>query len=156
VTGALMQIGELRARVDGGGIIRGAELDADAERIWMAVLMLGAEWWDGALIAHLGNDLPVRMTGYLSHCRVDPVYDMVAAARSGDMPFWYRGGVSAHAGATRRQIEESRLDYVMVWDMLAVLATRLQASTMMGIAIELPGIPRLPWNSRKKMFDKCG
>ncbi|MBL4839380.1 MULTISPECIES: hypothetical protein [Thalassospira] len=156
VTGAMARIGELRARIDGGGIIRGADLDADAELIWMNVLMLDHEWRNGALAGMIGNDLPGRMAGYMAACRVEPVRDMVNAARSGDMPFWYPGGVRVHSAATRREVEESRLEYIMIWDMLSLLATRLGQSTRLGIVIELPAIARLPWNSRKKMFDKCG
>ncbi len=155
VTGALMQIGELRARVDGGGILRGADLDPDAERIWMAVLMLDAEWRAGRLGDAIGSDIPVRMQRYIGSNRIDPVRDTVMAARAGDMPDW-RQAAFYGATRTRRHVEESRLEYIMVWDVLSVLATRLQTSTMMGIVIELPGIPRLPWNSRKKMFDKWG
>lgn len=155
VTGAMMQIGELQARIDGGGILRGADLDPDAERIWMTVLMIDAQWRAGRLGDAIGSDIPVRMQRYIGSNRIDPVRDTVLAARAGDMPDWR---LAAFYGATRtrRDVEESRLEYIMVWDVLAMLATRLQGSTMMGIEIKMPSIARLPWNSRKKMFDKCG
>lgn len=155
VTGAMMRIGELNTRIDGGGRIRGAELHPDAERIWMGVLMLLDEWHNGELQHEIGSGLSVHMQrGMLRMSRsgqINPVYLAVSHARLGDMPGWYR----ASDGWPRRDVEDSRLNYVLVWDVLRVLYMRLAASTSMGILIEMPSIPRLPWQSRKKDIDDC-
>lgn len=155
VTAAMMRIGELDTRVDGGGRIQGAELDPDAERIWLAVLMLRDEWREGELQPELGTQLSAHMQRSMLRLskdwQINPVVSAVAHARSGDMPGWYR----ARDGWPRRDIEDSRLNYVLVWDVLHALYMRLAASTSMGIVIEMPSIPRLPWHSRKKEVDDC-
>ncbi|PKR57493.1 hypothetical protein [Thalassospira lohafexi] len=155
VTGAVMRMGELNARIDGGGAITGAELDPDAERIWLAVLMMVRQWRHGGLRDQIGNDITPQMQRAMlrlaRHDHINPVYAAIDAARSGDMPEWYR----LDGGRTRREVEESRLYYVLVWDVLAVLYSTIAASGGMGITVEMPSIPRLPWRSRKKVFDKA-
>ncbi|RCK32497.1 hypothetical protein TH9_12255 [Thalassospira xiamenensis] len=155
VTAAMMRIGELNTRVDGGGRVQGSELDPDAERIWMAVLMLMAEWDAGELHHDIGAGLSIHMQRSMMRlsrmARINPVRDAVSYARVGNMPGWYR----SRDGWPRRDVEESRLHYVLVWDVLHLLYTRLAASTSMGIVIEMPTIPRLPWQGRKKDIDDC-
>lgn len=154
VTAAVMDMGAMKARIDGGGRIQGAELDADAERIWLAVLWLHREWQQGGLRDEIGCGLSVHMQrGMVRLARkdhVNPIWSAVDAARSGDMPVWYR----LDDGLSRREVEDSRLFYVLVWDVLACLYSKLAASDGLGIVLEMPSIPRLPWLDRKKVFDK--
>ncbi len=156
VTASVMEMGELNARIDGGGPTSGLELDPDAERIWLGMMMIWSQWNRGGLRDQIGIDLPVHMQRAMVRMASDPHSNpMVAtltAARSGDMPEWLAGD----SGEPRRVIEESKLFYVMVWDVLAALYTALQACDGMGIALEMPSIPRLPWQTRKKVFDKVG
>ncbi len=155
VTGAVMRIGELNARVDGGGAVHGSELDPDAERIWMGVLMLLKQWKRGALAPRIGQDLSAHMQRAMLRLardgNINPVFMAVDAARLGEMPHWHRLG----DGYPRRVVEESRLEYVLVWDVLACLYTALSASGSMGIVIEMPSVMRLPWSGAKKMLDDC-
>ncbi|WP_417624947.1 hypothetical protein [Paremcibacter congregatus] len=155
VTAAVMRMGELNARVDGGGAIHGSELDPDAERIWMGVLMLLDRWRRGMLRDEIGVGLTAHMQRAMARLAsrgdVNPIYAAVDAARSGDMPEWYR----LNAGYPRRVVEESRLYYVLVWDVLTCLYKRLSTSHSMGIVIEMPSIPRLPWQGGKKVLDDC-
>ncbi|MHC8493422.1 hypothetical protein ACTU44_12015 [Thalassospira sp. SM2505] len=155
VTGAVMRMGELNARIDGGGCIAGSDLDPDAERIWMGVLMMLDQWKRGGLRDQIGGGLSAHMQRAMARLANEPgsnpVFAAVDAARSGDMPEW----LSGNSGMPRRMVEESRLGYVLVWDVLMHLYTSLQLCDGMGIVIEMPSIPRLPWQSRKKMFDKA-
>ncbi|MBC05711.1 hypothetical protein [Thalassospira sp.] len=156
VTAAVMQMGELNARIDGGGSISGADLDPDAERIWMGMLLLWSQWRAGGLRDQIGVGLPVHMQRAMVRMSSDPGSNPVAAtleaARTGDMPEW----LTIESGQSRRVVEESKLFYVMVWDVLAALYNCLVVSDSMGIDIKMPSIPRLPWQSRKKVFDKVG
>lgn len=155
VTGAVMRMGELNARIDGGGAVPGVDLDPDAERIWMAVLFVREQWRQGGLRGMIGVDLTPQMARAMHRMarndHINPVHAAIDAARIGEMPHWYRAG----DGVSRREVEESRLYYVLVWDVLAVLYTTLSACDSMGIVIEMPSIARLPWRSRKKVLDAC-
>lgn len=127
------------------------DLDPDAERIWLGVEMLFDQWRKGKLASEVGANIPVQMRRCLKKWQLHPVVEMINSARRGDMPDWMPGGWQGDSSLTRREVEECRLNYLMVWDMLAALCTRLQASDSMGIVIEMPSIPRSPWNLRKKM-----
>lgn len=131
------------------------DLDRDAELIWSGVEMLFEQWRKGELAGEVGANVPVQMQRCLAKLSLHPVVEMIMAARSGDMPDWIPGGWTNDKSLTRRQVEESRLNYLLVWDMLAALCKRLQASDSMGIAIEMPSIPRSPWNARKKVEKGC-
>jgi len=154
ITGKGIEMAQLGVMVD---VSRGsgADLDPDAERIWQGVELLFAQWRKGELAAEVGANVPVQMQRCLARLPGHPVVEMVMAARSGDMPDWMPGGWTNDASLTRRQVEESRLVYLLVWDLLAALCTRLQASDSMGITIEMPSIPRSPWNARKKVQKAC-
>jgi len=127
------------------------DLDPDAELIWLGVEMLFDQWRKGDLAGEIGANIPVQMQRCLKKWQLHPVVEMVNCARRGDMPDWVPGGWLNDSGLTRREVEECRLNYLMVWDMLAVLCKRLQGSDRLGIVLEMPSIPRSPWNLRKKM-----
>jgi hypothetical protein len=139
-----------------GAVIGGSDgsmpdLDPDAEIIWIGVECLFEAWRTGALVGEVGLNVPVQMQRCLKKWRRNPVAEMVLSARSGVMPDWMPGGWQNDSGLTRREVEECRLNYIMVWDMLAALCMRLQGSHRLGIVVEMPGIPRLPWHGRKKV-----
>ncbi|MFH1806841.1 MAG: hypothetical protein ABID63_18325 [Pseudomonadota bacterium] len=148
VTASVMDASAMGARIDGGGRMRAADLDPDAELIWTMVDLMARQNRAGAITALILPTVPVQMRRYALRCQ--PVAAMVACARRGEMPDWIQGGVRNAAGLTRREVEESRLEYLMVWEAMTILCTRLRASPTMGIAIEMPGIARAPWNARKK------
>ncbi len=154
ITGRGIEMAQLGAAVDTSRS-SAPDLDPDAELIWQGVELLFAQWRKGELAAEVGYNVPVQMQRCLAKLQLHPVVEMIMAARSGDMPDWMPGGWTNDASLTRRQVEESRLVYLLVWDLLAALCKRLQASDSMGITIEMPRIPRSPWNARKKVQKAC-
>lgn len=150
ITGKGIEMAQLGVAVDVSRGV-GADLDPDAERIWQGVELLFDQWRKGQLAHEVAANVPVQMQRCLKKWDLHPVVEMINSARSGDMPDWIPGGWQNDSSVTRREVEECRLNYLMVWDMLAALCTRLQASDSMGIAIEMPSIPRSPWNLRKKL-----
>ncbi|PKR54414.1 hypothetical protein COO20_09805 [Thalassospira marina] len=149
VTGVVLDMAALGGRIDGGGPRGGHDVDLDAEIIWLATLAMLREERTHMAIDGLFDDVPMRMQRYLR--KATPVMDMIASARLGELPDWMPDGW--RTGVSRRQLEESRLKYLGVWDALAVLAKRLQGSTRLGKVVEMPSFPRLPWHGRKKAVD---
>ncbi|OSQ39008.1 hypothetical protein [Thalassospira mesophila] len=149
VTGVMMDQAMLGGRVDGGGPRGGPDVDLDAEIIWLVALGMLRDERAGIVIDGLFEGVPVKMQRYLRKAR--PVSDMIVAGRMADLPDWMPGGWQG--GMSRREVEESRLKYIGVWDALAVLSMRLKTSTRLGKVIEKPSFPRLPWHGRKKAVD---
>ena len=149
VTGVMMDQALLGGRVDGGGPRNGPDVDLDAEIIWLVALGMLRDERARIAIDGLFDGVPVKMQRYRRNAR--PVSDMIVAARLDELPDWMPGGWQR--GATRRDVEESRLKYIGVWDALAVLSTRLKTSTRLGNVIEMPAFPRLPWHGRKRAVD---
>jgi hypothetical protein len=154
ITGRMIDVMECGVSINGS---HGSmpDLDPDAEVVWLGVEMMFKEWSMGHLANEIGVDMPVRMHRYLAKLRLHPVVEMIKAARAGEMPDWMPGGWQNDSGLSRREVEESRLSYLLVYDALVVLSTRLQGSYRLGIVIEMPVFPRLPWNSRKKVEKGC-
>ncbi len=149
VTGVVLDMAAPGGRIDGGGARGGHDVDFDAEIIWLAALAMLREERTHMVIDGMFEDVPMRMQRYLR--KATPVMDMITAARLGELPDWMPDGW--RDGVSRRQLEESRLKYLGVYDALAVLAKRLQGSTRLGKVVELPAFPRLPWHGRKKAVD---
>ncbi len=154
VTGLGLEMAELGVGVDRSRS-SAPDLDPDAELIWRGVELIFDMWRRGILINEVGQNVPVQMQRYMKKMQVHPVVEMIKAARDGEMPDWMPGGWASNSDWTRREVEESRLNYLLVWDILAALCRRLQGSDSLGIVIEMPSIPRSPWNARKKVEKDC-